>query len=265
MSAFGPTEIAEAFVDAINKHDIESLCKLMSKDSVFVDALGTRVEGVRSLRLAWQEFFAACPAYVMVLDAVSATGDTVGLFGSAAGMHGQPRDGQGFGDDAIPAAWRATIRGGLIAEWRVYCNVTSIVDTVEICDATPARPDTGFIEPRRDLRVEPRPIGFVLELVSRATWLHIASDMADGSKLEAGRHLSRPRPGRAWASGSALPPQTPRLEPSRLSCPVARSGGPTDRVAPWPWRDHPVRGSPPARRRTRQLRRLLRRPRPHQG
>ena len=52
-----PSEILKAWVAAINNHDVRALTALMAPDHVFVDSLGNRVNGARSMEAGWHSYF----------------------------------------------------------------------------------------------------------------------------------------------------------------------------------------------------------------
>jgi ketosteroid isomerase-like protein len=109
---------ALAFVERINAHDVAGLCDLMTEGHVFVDALSNRFEGRETMRGGWEQFFDVFPGYRIDAETRTASGDTVGLFGTAAGRY---KDGpkKTWG---VAAAWKAVVADGLVAEWRVYCD-----------------------------------------------------------------------------------------------------------------------------------------------
>ncbi len=95
MAAIG---VFKQWVAAINGHDVTALAALMAANHVFVDALGNRVEGARSMEAGWRGYFATCPDYWIRVDHVMAEGDTL----LAAGEAGGTIDGEVW---RIPAAW----------------------------------------------------------------------------------------------------------------------------------------------------------------
>jgi ketosteroid isomerase-like protein len=111
-------DVALAFVARINAHDVAGLCDLMTEGHVFIDAVGGRFEGRENMRIGWQHFFQAFPGYRIDIETKMATGQVVGLFGTAKGSY---RDAP-TKDWQVSAAWRAVIEDGLVAEWRVCCD-----------------------------------------------------------------------------------------------------------------------------------------------
>jgi ketosteroid isomerase-like protein len=116
--AKNPADVALAFIARINAHDVAGLCDLMTEGHVFIDALDGRFEGRENMRVGWKEFFRLFPGYRIRIETTTAAGETVGLFGAAAGRY---KDGpkKTWG---VAAAWKAVVADGLVAEWRVYCD-----------------------------------------------------------------------------------------------------------------------------------------------
>jgi ketosteroid isomerase-like protein len=106
-------EAFRQFVRAINSHDVEALLVLMTSDPLFVDSLGNRVSGVMEAR--WRGYFTMCPDYWIQIDDAISEGGIVIVVGHAGGTI----DGVEW---RTPAAWRAVIRDGLVAEWRVFAD-----------------------------------------------------------------------------------------------------------------------------------------------
>jgi len=100
-----PCRDFETMAGAINSHDVIALTTLMAADHVFVDSLGNRVRGARSMEAGWRGYFAMCPDYWIRTDDVMAADDTV----SAAGEAGGTIDGESW---RVPAAWKAVVRDG---------------------------------------------------------------------------------------------------------------------------------------------------------
>ena len=118
----GATEIARKFVKAINAHDTDGLTKLMSSDHVFVDSLGNRAPA-SAMRSGWQGYFTMVPDYWIKVDQIVSEGDAVILFGSAGGTFvPKGRVMKPENKWETPAVWRALVKEGRVAEWRVYCD-----------------------------------------------------------------------------------------------------------------------------------------------
>ena len=103
------------FVTAINRHDVKTLTSLMTADHVFVDSVGNRVHGATSMEAGWRAYFVMCPDYRVQANDVMAKGGAVLAVGEAGGTI----DGVAW---QTPAAWKAVIRDGRVAEWRVFAD-----------------------------------------------------------------------------------------------------------------------------------------------
>jgi hypothetical protein len=87
----------------------------MSSDHLFVDSLGHRVHGAKSMLAGWKAYFAMCPDYAITIDALLERSGMVLAVGVASGTI----DGVAW---QTPAAWQARVTGGRIAEWRVFAD-----------------------------------------------------------------------------------------------------------------------------------------------
>ena len=115
MASLDSAEILKQWLAAVNGHDVIALSSLMASDFVFVDSLGNRVHGVKPMESGWRGYFAMCPDYWVREDHVMSEGDTMLVAGEAGGTI----DGESW---RIPAAWKAVIRDGSVAEWRVFAD-----------------------------------------------------------------------------------------------------------------------------------------------
>ena len=115
-------EVALSFVAKSNAHDVDGIAALMTPDHVFIDGLGSTFRGADSMRSGWKTYLEWFPDYAVEVTQQFSRGDEVALFGKARGTYAVngrlPREN--FWE--IPAAWRAHIRNGRIAEWQVYCD-----------------------------------------------------------------------------------------------------------------------------------------------
>ena len=100
---------------AINGHDASALTALMAADHVFVDSLGNRVHGAKSMDAGWRGYFAMCPDYWIRGDHAMAEGEAMLVAREAGGTI----DGESW---RTPAAWRAVIRDGSVVEWQVFAD-----------------------------------------------------------------------------------------------------------------------------------------------
>lgn len=128
--------VARAFADAISRQDVEGLAELMTPGHRFVDSMGGVTEGREKMRAGWVGYFRMVPDYEVVVEETYVAGPVVVMLGKARGTYcpssellprSQTRD---LGHPELkaenrwetPAAWRAVVEGGLVAEWRVYAD-----------------------------------------------------------------------------------------------------------------------------------------------
>jgi ketosteroid isomerase-like protein len=115
-------DVALAFVDHINSHDVPEIASLMSEDFLFVDGLGQEVCGRRHMEKGWQAYFEWFPDYSIQVDDAFSRGPVAGLFGFAEGTYSTQGQMRPENHWRIPAAWKAVVRDGRISEWRVYAD-----------------------------------------------------------------------------------------------------------------------------------------------
>jgi ketosteroid isomerase-like protein len=110
------------FEQLINTQKPEAVCSLLAEDSVFIDSLGNRVEGLARLRSAWEGYFKMVPDYTISHEEIFATGNTVAMFGVAQGTFS--RGGQIRKENfwKAPAAWKAVVKNERIAVWQVFAD-----------------------------------------------------------------------------------------------------------------------------------------------
>jgi len=114
--------VARAFAEAINRQDVEGLTGLMTPGHRFVDSLGGVTEGRETMRAGWVGYFRMVPDYSIVVEEAFCDGPVVVMLGKARGTYtadGTLREENRW---ETPAAWRAVVEGGLVAEWRVYAD-----------------------------------------------------------------------------------------------------------------------------------------------
>jgi ketosteroid isomerase-like protein len=122
MNNHQPIDVVLAFLDRINAGDVPGMCELMTEDHIFVDALGNQVKGRETMRKGWAGYFKLFPDYKVSHEEIFAQSNVVAAFGSAQGTYAP--DGQLSKEKHwnIPAAWKAVVRDGQIAEWYVYAD-----------------------------------------------------------------------------------------------------------------------------------------------
>ncbi|HMG86060.1 MAG TPA: nuclear transport factor 2 family protein [Terracidiphilus sp.] len=114
--------VAQAFLRAINRQDVNRLAELMAPTHRFIDSLGNTVEGREKMRAGWAAYFRMVPDYSVAIEEFYPGAPTVVMLGMASGTF--TRDGKLNPENhwQTPIAIRASIEDDLVAEWRVYAD-----------------------------------------------------------------------------------------------------------------------------------------------
>jgi ketosteroid isomerase-like protein len=118
------TEVVEAFIDAINQHDLPKLSSLMAEDHTFVDSTGRTESGRANMLAGWNAYFMMFPDYEITIEKMVGEGTFVAVFGSAAGTYDGKRGSVPENRIQMPAAWKAEVVKGRIRLWQVYADWT---------------------------------------------------------------------------------------------------------------------------------------------
>ena len=62
-----PITVAQAFIRAINRQDVEALSDLITDRYRFTDSLGNIVEGRTKMRAGWAGYFRMIPGYTIAV------------------------------------------------------------------------------------------------------------------------------------------------------------------------------------------------------
>jgi limonene-1,2-epoxide hydrolase len=133
----GTVEVARRFVEAINRQDVNALVELMTPAHQFTDSLGNTVRGRESMREGWKLYFQMVPDYQLRIEETFVNDSAVVMLGIAGGTYshgfesvratGMPMV-QPDGTSKVlnrwqtPAAVRARIEDGKVAEWRIFAD-----------------------------------------------------------------------------------------------------------------------------------------------
>lgn len=114
--------IAQAFIRAINRQDVDRLVELMSSAHRFIDSLGNIVEGRDKMRDSWTAYLRMVPDYSIAIEEYYPSDPVIIMLGVASGTY--TRDGRLHPENRwqTPVAIRALVEDGLISEWRVYAD-----------------------------------------------------------------------------------------------------------------------------------------------
>jgi ketosteroid isomerase-like protein len=125
-------DVANKFVAAINQHNIEAICQLMTKDHTFIDSGGDIYSGIDNgkMRQGWIGYYKMFPDYTIDISEVFVSGETVVLLGKASGTY--TLDGSLKPDNhwQVPAAWKAVVVGEKIKVWQVFADNSSVVEII---------------------------------------------------------------------------------------------------------------------------------------
>ncbi len=118
------------FVEAINNHNVDAICALMTDNHRFVDSQGNETAGKETMRAGWTGYFQLFPDYKIEVTTVFAEGETFGAFGFAGAAF------KGLSDVKdncwrLPASWKAVIKGDKIDFWQVYADAKIPYDIIE--------------------------------------------------------------------------------------------------------------------------------------
>jgi len=113
---------ARAFVRAINRQDVDGLVALMAPTHRFVDSLGNVIEGRDKMRAAWAAYFKMVPDYSIAVEEIFCDGPLIVMLGMVEGTYAPNGKLKAENRWRTPAALRAQVEDGLIAEWRVYAD-----------------------------------------------------------------------------------------------------------------------------------------------
>ncbi|MGA2624639.1 MAG: nuclear transport factor 2 family protein [Bacteroidota bacterium] len=114
-------QIVYDFVEAINEHNVDKICSLMTDDHTFIDSHGNEVVGKEKMRAGWIGYFQWFPDYKIEITNMFLNRNTVAAFGFAGGTF-QGRSDRSGNYWRLPASWKAVIKNGKIHLWQVYAD-----------------------------------------------------------------------------------------------------------------------------------------------
>lgn len=120
-------ELVLAFVDSINRRDLDGLGELMADDHRFIDAHGNEVVGRDKMIAGWRGYFGMFPDYSIEVKEVFENGESFAMFGVAGGsFQGRPEASW-----RLPAALKAIVREGRVALWQVFADTKIPFEIIE--------------------------------------------------------------------------------------------------------------------------------------
>jgi ketosteroid isomerase-like protein len=109
------------FVNAINEHNVENLCSLMTDNHKFIDSQGNEIVGKEKIKEGWIMYFHIFPDYNIEITDIFFDGDTVAAFGFADAAFLGQSDIKG-NNWHLPASWKAIIKTDKVELWQVYAD-----------------------------------------------------------------------------------------------------------------------------------------------
>jgi len=122
-------QIVLDFIDAINDHNVDGICALMTDDHKFIDSQGNEVVGKEKMRAGWIGYFQLFPDYKVEATDFFHSHNTVAAFGFASGTFQRGKDRK-ENHWHLPASWRAVIKNGKIRLWQVYADAKIPFDII---------------------------------------------------------------------------------------------------------------------------------------
>jgi ketosteroid isomerase-like protein len=114
-------QIVQDFAGAINEHNVDKMCSLMTDNHKFIDSQGNEAVGKETMRTGWIGYFQLFPDYKIEITDMFLSGDTVAAFGFASGtFQGQSDRKENYWH--LPASWKAVVKNGKIDSWQVYAD-----------------------------------------------------------------------------------------------------------------------------------------------
>jgi len=114
--------VAQQFVRAINRQDVDAIAGLMTEGHRFIDSLGNTVTGSAAMRAGWAGYFRMVPDYSIAVEEAYSDGPVAILLGTAQGTYLAGGELKPENRWSTPVAIRAFVEDSKVAEWRVYAD-----------------------------------------------------------------------------------------------------------------------------------------------
>ncbi|MGA7161107.1 MAG: nuclear transport factor 2 family protein [Bacteroidota bacterium] len=122
-------QIVQDFANAINEHNVDKMCMLMTDNHKFIDSQGNEAVGKEKMRGGWIEYLQLFPDYKIEITEIFLGGDTAAAFGFASGtFQGDSAKKENYWH--LPASWKAVIKNGKIDLWQVYVDAKVPFDII---------------------------------------------------------------------------------------------------------------------------------------
>ena len=114
-------QLVYSFISAINEHNVDKICSLMTDDHKFIDSQGNEAVGKEQMRAGWIGYFKLFPDYEIEVTDILTNSEIVAAFGFASGtLQGLKEYKENHW--RLPASWKVIIRNDKIQLWQVYAD-----------------------------------------------------------------------------------------------------------------------------------------------
>jgi len=124
------TKIVLAFIEAINRADVDKMYDLMATDHLFIDSQDHRMAGKDNMKLGWIGYFDLFPDYKIEVNEILTKDSLICMFGYASATYKNLINEENSNFWRIPAAWRAIVEDGRIKLWQVYADNIIVMEIV---------------------------------------------------------------------------------------------------------------------------------------
>lgn len=117
-----PTEVAMAFVEAINSKATDRLADLMTTGHTFIDGDGSEHMGKKEMKEGWKEHLELIPDLTLSISRHFDEDETVVLLGWSEGTIIQNGELKPENHWKVPSTWRIVVESEKVAVWQLYAN-----------------------------------------------------------------------------------------------------------------------------------------------
>ncbi|OFX59937.1 MAG: hypothetical protein A2046_03345 [Bacteroidetes bacterium GWA2_30_7] len=119
------------FVNAINNHDVESICSHCADEHIFIDSHGNELKGKVQIKIGWIAYFQWFPDYKIEITNIFTDGDTHAAFGFASGTFKAKQKNNNENYWRLPASWKIILENNKVSLWQVYADTKIPFDIIE--------------------------------------------------------------------------------------------------------------------------------------
>lgn len=117
------TAAVAAFIDAVNRGDLDGLAALMSDDHPMVVPDDEAIRGRSASVEAWRRYFESFPDYLIFRRHMTVDGNRVAVLGTTTGSHfGLPPEEE----MKLSVIWLAEVSDGSLSQWQLAENTLEL-------------------------------------------------------------------------------------------------------------------------------------------